>query len=79
MQVAQVVTEVGSGRTDARPRLLALRADHRISLMAVEHQDHLARFGFRHELKAVFAKATSYHGCGALSMLGSPADLASAP
>src|SRR5262249_10209701 len=46
--VAKVVKEVGSGVNDARPKLLALLADHSIGLMVVEHQDRLTRFGFRY-------------------------------
>jgi putative resolvase len=39
---------VGSGINDARPKLLALLADHSIELIVVEHKDHLTRFGFRY-------------------------------
>ncbi len=46
--VAKVVKEVGSGVNDSRPKLLALLADHGIRLIVVEHQDRLARFGFRY-------------------------------
>jgi len=47
-QVAKVVKEVGSGVNDARPKLLALLADHSIGLIVVEHKDRLTRFGFRY-------------------------------
>jgi putative resolvase len=46
-QVAQVVTEVGSGINDARPKLLALLADQGIGVIVVEHKDRLTRFGLR--------------------------------
>ncbi len=46
--VAKVVTEVGSGVNDARPKLLALLADHSIGVIVVEHQNRLTRFGFRY-------------------------------
>jgi predicted site-specific integrase-resolvase len=46
-QVAKVVTEVGSGINDARPKLLALLADQGIGVIVVEHKDRLTRFGFR--------------------------------
>lgn len=46
--VVRVVREVGSGVDDARPRLLALLADHSIGLIVVEHTDRLTRFGFRY-------------------------------
>jgi putative resolvase len=47
-QVAKVVTEVGSGINDARPKLLALLADQGIGVIVVEHKDRLARFGYRY-------------------------------
>jgi len=47
-QVAKVVTEVGSGINDARPKLLALLADQGIGVIVVEHKDRLTRFGFRY-------------------------------
>src|SRR5258708_158281 len=47
-QVAKLVTEVGSGVNDARPRLLALLDDQSLGLIVVEHQDRLTRFGFRY-------------------------------
>lgn len=46
--MAKVVKEVGSGVNDARPKLLTLLADTGISLIVVEHQDRLTRFGFRY-------------------------------
>jgi predicted site-specific integrase-resolvase len=45
--VAQVVTEVGSGVHDGRPKVLRLLADQSIGVMVVEHQDRLTRFGLR--------------------------------
>ena len=45
---AKVVKEVGSGITDSRPKLLALLEDQGITLIVVEHQDRLTRFGFRY-------------------------------
>ena len=47
-QVAKLVTEVGSGVNDARPRLLALLDDQSLGLIVVEHKDRLTRFGFRY-------------------------------
>ena len=47
-QVAKVVKEEGSGINDARPKLLALRAEQSIGLIVVEHKDCLTRFGFRY-------------------------------
>jgi len=44
-RVSEVVTEIGSGLNDKRPKLekLLLRKD--ISIIVVEHKDRLARFG----------------------------------
>ncbi len=47
-QVAKVITEIGSGINDARPKLLALLADQSVGLIVVEHQDRLTRVGFRY-------------------------------
>jgi predicted site-specific integrase-resolvase len=47
-QMAKVVKEVGSGINDSRPKLLALLEDQGITLIVVEHQDRLTRFGFRY-------------------------------
>jgi putative resolvase len=46
-QVAKVVREVGTGVNDALPKLLAPLEDQSISLIVVEHEDRLTRFGFR--------------------------------
>jgi predicted site-specific integrase-resolvase len=45
-QVAKVVKEIGSGVTDARPKLLALLDDQTMTLLVVEHTDRLSRCGF---------------------------------
>jgi putative resolvase len=47
-QVSRIVKEVGSGVNDARPKLLSLLEDQTITLIVVEHQDRLTRFGFRY-------------------------------
>src|SRR5258705_2124305 len=47
-QVAKVVKEIGSGVSDARPKLLELLADQSVGLIVVEHKDRLTRFGFRY-------------------------------
>jgi putative resolvase len=47
-QVGKVVKEIASGVTDSRPKLLALLEDQGITLIVVEHQDRLTRFGFRY-------------------------------
>lgn len=45
-RVRMVVKEIGSGVNDARPKLLKLLTDPTITLIVVEHQDRLTRFGF---------------------------------
>lgn len=47
-QVSKVVKEIGSGVNDTRPKLLALLEDVSITLIVVEHQDRLSRFGVRY-------------------------------
>jgi predicted site-specific integrase-resolvase len=47
-QVSNVVKEIGSGVNDSRPKLLALLEDQSLTLIVVEHQDRLTRFGFRY-------------------------------
>src|SRR5258706_789544 len=47
-QVSKVVKEIASGVNDSRPKLLALLEDQAITLIVVEHQDRLTRFGFRY-------------------------------
>jgi putative resolvase len=47
-QVAQVVKEIDSGVDESRPKLLSLLRDRSITLLVVEHQDRLTRFGFRY-------------------------------
>lgn len=50
--VAQVLTEVGSGVNGKRPRLARILSDPSASVIVVEHRDRLARFGVEH-LQAV--------------------------
>src|SRR5260370_35898829 len=46
-QVAKVITEIGAGVNDARPKLLALVADQSVGLIVVEHQTRVPRVAFR--------------------------------
>jgi putative resolvase len=61
VEVAEVVTEVGSGvgsgLNGRRPKLARLLADPTVAMIVVEHRDRLARFGAEH-LEA----ALSAHG-----------------
>jgi putative resolvase len=54
LAVAEVVTEVGAGVNGKRPRLTRLLADPQATVIVVEHQDRLARFGVEH-LEAALA------------------------
>jgi putative resolvase len=54
LAVAEVVTEVGAGVNGKRPRLTRLLADPQATVIVVEHQDRLARFGMEH-LEAALA------------------------
>ncbi|HEY3953892.1 MAG TPA: IS607 family transposase [Streptosporangiaceae bacterium] len=56
-EVAEVVTEVGSGLNGKRPKLRRILSDPSASVVVVEHRDRLARFGVEH-LEA----ALSAHG-----------------
>ena len=47
-QISKVVKEVGSGVNDNRKQLLKLLADDAITVIVVEHQDRLTRFGFNY-------------------------------
>ena len=47
-KVSKVVKEVGSGINDGRKKLLAILADPTITVIVVEHKDHLTRSGFRY-------------------------------
>lgn len=44
-KVAKIVTEIGSGLNDERPKLESLLLDKNITTLVVEHKDRLARFG----------------------------------
>ena len=43
--ITKVVTEIGSGLNDKRPKLETLLLDRSITIIVVEHKDRLARFG----------------------------------
>jgi Predicted site-specific integrase-resolvase len=45
LQVAQTITEVGSGLKGHRRKLLKLLADPKVDIIGVEHRDRLMRFG----------------------------------
>jgi putative resolvase len=53
-QLAEVVTEVGSGLNGKRPKLRRILSDPSASVVVVEHRDRLARFGVEH-LEAALA------------------------
>ena len=47
-QVSKIVKEIASGVNDGRPKLLTLLEEQALTLIVVEHQDRLTRFGFRY-------------------------------
>lgn len=47
-QVTNIVTEIGSGLNDTRPKLEKLLMDRSINLIVIEHKDRLARFGLNY-------------------------------
>ena len=47
-KVDKVVTEIGSGLNDRRPKLEKLLTDKAINVIVVEHKDRLARFGLNY-------------------------------
>jgi predicted site-specific integrase-resolvase len=47
-KVSSIVTEIGSGLNDTRPKLERLLLDASITLIVVEHKDRLARFGLNY-------------------------------
>lgn len=47
-KVSKIITEIGSGLNDTRPKLENLLLDSNINLIVVEHKDRLARFGLNY-------------------------------
>lgn len=47
-KISQVITEIGSGLNDTRPKLEKILLDKSIDLIIVEHKDRLARFGLNY-------------------------------
>lgn len=47
-QVNKIITEIGSGLNDNRPKLESILLDKTINLIVVEHKDRLARFGLNY-------------------------------
>ena len=47
-KVSKIVTEIGSGLNDKRPKLEALLSDNSIDIIVVEHKDRLCRFGLNY-------------------------------
>jgi len=54
--VVEMVTEVGSGLNDKRPKLKRLLADPQATVIVVEHRDRVARFGVEHLEAALSAQ-----------------------
>ncbi len=47
-QVSKIITEIGSGVNDQRPKLLSLLESSDFTKIVVEHKDRLTRFGFNY-------------------------------
>ena len=47
-KVEKIITEIGSGLNDKRPKLEKLLTDKTIDIIIVEHKDRLARFGLNY-------------------------------
>lgn len=47
-KIDKIVTEIGSGLNDQRPKLEKLLTDKSIDIIIVEHKDRLARFGLNY-------------------------------
>lgn len=47
-KVCDVVTEIGSGVNDQRPKLIKILKDNNYTKIVVEHKDRLTRFGFNY-------------------------------
>ncbi len=45
-QVSKMVSELASGLTDKRPKLMKLLTDASVGVIVIEHRDRLTRFGF---------------------------------
>lgn len=53
-KVSKIITEIGSGLNDKRPKLESLLIDKSINLIVVEHKDRLSRFGTNYIEKLLF-------------------------
>lgn len=47
-KVTKVISEIGSGLNDQRPKLEKLLCDNNIDIIVVQHKDRLARFGINY-------------------------------
>ncbi len=47
-KVSKIITEIGSGLNDKRPKLESLLSDNSIDIIIVEHKDRLCRFGLNY-------------------------------
>ena len=47
-KINKIITEIGSGLNDKRPKLEKLLLDHSINLIVIEHSDRLTRFGLNY-------------------------------
>lgn len=47
-KVSEVITEIGSGVNDSRPKFIKLLKENNYTKIVVEHKDRLTRFGFNY-------------------------------
>jgi predicted site-specific integrase-resolvase len=47
-KVDKIITEIGSGLNDSRPKLVKILEEGKVTKLVVEHKDRLARFGVRY-------------------------------
>ncbi len=59
LSVTQTVTEIGSGGSGHRPKLMKLLSDQSIKIIIVEHRDRLMRFGSEYVESALQAQGRS--------------------
>jgi putative resolvase len=62
-QVTRMVSEIGSGLNDRRPKFLKLLTDPTIGVIVVEYRDRGTRFSFPH-IEQLVASASATVGSG---------------
>ena len=55
-KVDQIISEIGSGLNDTRPKLEKILLDDTITIIVIEHKDRLTRFGLNYIIKLLETK-----------------------